>query len=175
MSKQVSGGIFKPTPMCAVWCFKVLGRGVEIGDWSCAHWRVSKTGGWLGLPLLLLEWIMQIRGKGGDSNSHFKQVGPLHRLQQEDQALVSRRTYADGENKQNVALFWKIWSFTVTKRFDFSFCKTQPPASIGWVALSSLIVVRMSRIVTPPLISTIWCLRPCKPYIFSEDMILATV
>ena len=28
--------------------------------------------------------------------------------------------------------------------------------------------------VTPPLISTIWCFRPYKPYIFSEYMILAT-
>ena len=28
--------------------------------------------------------------------------------------------------------------------------------------------------VTPPLISTIWCFRPYKPYIFCEDMILAT-
>ena len=51
-------------------------------------------------------------------------------------------------------------------------CETQPPASIGWVALSS--VFRSSRIVTSPLISTIWCFRPYKPYIFCEDMILAT-
>ena len=29
------------------------------------------------------------------------------------------------------------------------------------------------RLVTPPLISTISCFRPCKPYIFCEDMILA--
>ena len=28
--------------------------------------------------------------------------------------------------------------------------------------------------VTPPLISTKWCFRPYKPYIFCEDMILAT-
>ena len=28
--------------------------------------------------------------------------------------------------------------------------------------------------VTPPLISTIWCFRPNKPYIFCEDIILAT-
>ena len=28
-------------------------------------------------------------------------------------------------------------------------------------------------LVTPPLISTISCFRPCKPYIFCEDMILA--
>jgi hypothetical protein len=52
-------------------------------------------------------------------------------------------------------------------------CETQPPASIGWVALSS--VVRCSFVVRPsPLISTIWCFRPYKPYISCEDMILAT-
>ena len=38
-------------------------------------------------------------------------------------------------------------------------CETQPPASIGWVAPSSL-VCRLSRIVTSPLISTIRCFRP---------------
>ena len=57
-------------------------------------------------------------------------------------------------------------------------CETQPPASIGWVALSSLIVVRLvgyPASVTPPLSSTIWCLRPYKPYIFCVDMILATL
>ena len=53
------------------------------------------------------------------------------------------------------------------------YCETQPPASIGWVALSSMFVVRPAS-VTPPLISTIWCFRPYKPYIFCEDMILAT-
>ena len=54
--------------------------------------------------------------------------------------------------------------------------KTQPPASIGWVALSSLFVCLFvcPASVTPPLISTIWCFRPYKPYIFCEDMILAT-
>ena len=36
-----------------------------------------------------------------------------------------------------------------------------------------LFVVRPAS-VTPPLISTIWCFRPYKPYIFCEDMILAT-
>ena len=57
--------------------------------------------------------------------------------------------------------------------FLTTFCETQPPASIGWVALSS-VVRRSSRIVTSPLISTIWCFRAYKPYIFCEDMILAT-
>ena len=52
-------------------------------------------------------------------------------------------------------------------------CETQPPASIGWVALSSVVCLSSSRIVTPHLISTIWCFRPYKPYIFCEDMILA--
>ena len=53
------------------------------------------------------------------------------------------------------------------------FCETQPPPSIGWVALSSL-VRSSSRIVTSPLISTIRCFWAYKPYIFCEDMILAT-
>ena len=35
------------------------------------------------------------------------------------------------------------------------------------------VVCRPSRIVTSPLISTIWCFRPYKPYILHEDMILA--
>ena len=35
-------------------------------------------------------------------------------------------------------------------------------------------VVRRPASVTPPLISTIWCFRPYKPYIFCEDMILVT-
>ena len=47
--------------------------------------------------------------------------------------------------------------------------KLSHPASIGWVALSSL-VRRSSSVrpasVTSPLISTIWCSRPYKPYIF---------
>ena len=57
------------------------------------------------------------------------------------------------------------------------YCETQPPASIGWVALSSVVVVRSfvcPASVTSPLISTIWCFRAYKPYIFCEDMILAT-
>ena len=57
-------------------------------------------------------------------------------------------------------------------------CETQPPASIGWVALSSVIVrclfVRRPASVTSPLISTIWYFRAYKQYIFCEDMILAT-
>ena len=57
-------------------------------------------------------------------------------------------------------------------------CETQPPASIGWVVLSSVIVrrlfVRRPASVTSPLISTIWCFRAYKPYIFCEDMILVT-
>ena len=66
---------------------------------------------------------------------------------------------------------------------SFENCETQPLASIGWVALSSMLVrsfvrlfVRLSRIgnISTPLISTIWCYRPYNPYIFCEDMILAT-
>ena len=62
-----------------------------------------------------------------------------------------------------------IWSFLL-------YCETQPPASIGWVALSSVVrslFVRPAS-VTSPLISTIWCFPAYKPYIFCEDMILAT-
>ena len=55
-------------------------------------------------------------------------------------------------------------------------CETQPPVSIGWVALSSVFVRLFVCFasVRPPLISTIWCFRPYKPYIFCEYMILAT-
>ena len=56
----------------------------------------------------------------------------------------------------------------------FKYCETQPPASIGWVALSSVVVVRRHASVTSPLISTIWCFRAYKPYVFCEDMILST-
>ena len=47
-------------------------------------------------------------------------------------------------------------------------------SSIFTCLLSSFVVRRPSRIVTSPLISTIWCFTPYKPYIFCEDMILAT-
>ena len=72
-----------------------------------------------------------------------------------------------------------IIHITLEKTFLYHlgwYCETQPPASIGWVALSSVVrlFVCPSRIVTPHLISTIWCFRPYKPYIFCEDMILAT-
>ena len=53
---------------------------------------------------------------------------------------------------------------------DF-FAKLSHPASIGWVALSSLVCSFVRSFVRPasvtsPLISTIWCSRPYKPYIF---------
>ena len=57
----------------------------------------------------------------------------------------------------------------------FPFCETQPPPSIGWVALSSVFVVwsfGRPASVTSPLISTIWCFRAYKLNIFCEDMIL---
>ena len=50
-------------------------------------------------------------------------------------------------------------------------------SSFHWLSssiFSCLFVCRPSRIVTSPLISTIWRFRPYKPYIFCEDMILAT-
>ena len=53
-------------------------------------------------------------------------------------------------------------------RFDTVFARLSPPASKGWVALSSL-VCRLS-FVRPSVphgnISTVWCFRPYKPYIF---------
>ena len=55
-----------------------------------------------------------------------------------------------------------------------SICETQPPASIGWVALSSVVVVCRRASVTSPLISFLWGFRAYKLYIFCEDMILAT-
>ena len=65
------------------------------------------------------------------------------------------------------------WDMFVDRRYHLRNCETQPPASIGWVALSSVVCRRPSRIVTPHLISTIWCFRPYKPYVFCKDMILA--
>ena len=49
-------------------------------------------------------------------------------------------------------------------------------SSFHWLSSSifSCSFVCPSRIVTPDHISTIWCFRPYKPYIFCEDMILAT-
>ena len=52
-------------------------------------------------------------------------------------------------------------------------------SSIHWLSSSiftclSFVVCRLSRIVTSHLISTIWGFRRYIPYIFCEDMILAT-
>ena len=44
---------------------------------------------------------------------------------------------------------------------------------LGSPCSSFVVCCSSSRLVTPPLISTISCLTPCKPYIFCEDMILA--
>ena len=56
----------------------------------------------------------------------------------------------------------------LTKTIEIA--KLSHPASIGWVALSSLVFRSSSFVrpasVTSPLISTIWCSRPYKPYIF---------
>ena len=51
-----------------------------------------------------------------------------------------------------------------------------PRFQIGWVALSSFVrsVGCRPASATSPLISAIWCFRAYKPYIFCEDMILAT-
>ena len=51
-------------------------------------------------------------------------------------------------------------------------------SSFHWLSSSIFTYCRSSfgcpASVTPPLISTIWCFRPYKPYIFYEDMILPT-
>ena len=50
-------------------------------------------------------------------------------------------------------------------------------SSVHWLSSSIFSVRRLfvcPASVTPPLISTIWCFRPYKTYIFCEDMILAT-
>ena len=44
-------------------------------------------------------------------------------------------------------------------------------SSFYWLSYS---LVRRPASVTSPLISTIWCFRAYKPYIFCKDMILAT-
>ena len=48
------------------------------------------------------------------------------------------------------------------------FCKTQPPASIGWVARSLLVRRRSSSVLHCKIssyLSTTWCFRPYKPYL----------
>ena len=62
---------------------------------------------------------------------------------------------------------------TSSEKKLFSYCETQPPASIGWVTLSS-VIGRLVVCPASPFISTVWCFRAYKPYIFCEDMILAT-
>ena len=51
-------------------------------------------------------------------------------------------------------------------------------SSFHWLSSSIftclLFVVAWPGSVTPSLVSTIWCFRPYNPYIFCEDMILAT-
>ena len=47
-------------------------------------------------------------------------------------------------------------------------------SSIFHLHLFVIVVVVRSASVTSPLMPTIWCFRPYKPYIFCEDMILAT-
>ena len=64
-----------------------------------------------------------------------------------------------------VLVAWRYWTIPWLE-----IAKLSHPASIGWVALSSLVRRRRSSVrpasVTSPLISTIWCSRPYKPYIF---------
>ena len=78
-------------------------------------------------------------------------------------------------NKSIWRLSFITWDQITCKVKDLStaFCETQPPASFGWVALSSVFVCRPASVTSPP-ISTIWCFRAYKLYIFCEDMILAT-
>ena len=56
----------------------------------------------------------------------------------------------------------------------FNNCETQHPASITGCIFNVCWFIRRPASVTPLLISTIWCFRPYKPYIFCEDMIQAT-
>ena len=80
-----------------------------------------------------------------------------------------------GQNKSIWRLSVITWDQITCKVKDLStaFCETQPPASFGWVALSSVFVCRPASVTSPP-ISTIWRFRAYKSYIFCEDMILAT-
>ena len=43
-----------------------------------------------------------------------------------------------------------------------------------WIVKIARLSLQLPLALTSPLISTIWCFRAYKPYIFSEDMILAT-
>ena len=78
----------------------------------------------------------------------------------------------DVQGKINVSKYWhsEIRSFLNVKCVAW----TQHIAKLSLQLYLQLFVCRPSRIVTSPLISTIWCFRLYKPYIFCEDMILAT-
>ena len=74
-------------------------------------------------------------------------------------------------NKRNWLSCWWIKNWE-KNCYYFSLRDSVSSFHCGWVALSSVFVRPAS--VTSPLISTIWCLWAYKPYIFCEDMILAT-
>ena len=68
-----------------------------------------------------------------------------------------------------LAFFFPFWDFSPFLRNSAS--------SFHWLSSSIFSVCSLfvrPASVTPPLISTIWCFRPYKPYIFCEYMILAT-
>ena len=99
-------------------------------------------------------------------------------MAKENVSLTRRRMLIRLEEAPWVFLTMEVSKcFSSVTWFQNLYCETQPPASIGWVALSSVVclfVRRRPASVTSPLISTIWCFWAYKPYIFCEDMILAT-
>ena len=107
---------------------------------------------------------------------------PLHCLALYEHCSVSFFNHSSLIERHHICMgcLLQFWRLVISLSHEYNWmsqttiCETQPPASIGWVALSCCSFVRPSRIVTPHLIYTIWCFRPYKPYIFCEDMILAT-
>ena len=83
------------------------------------------------------------------------------------------------KNLQTVDSVTSIQEWILMSRFKYCWTILRNSASsFHWLSSSifnvrCLLFVRPAS-VTPPLISTIWCFRPYKPYIFCEDMILAT-
>ena len=75
-------------------------------------------------------------------------------------------------------LTWGAEVYSSCVKFWFSIFLRDWASSFHWLS-SSIFSCSSSSFVCPasvtsPLISTIWCFRAYKPYIFCEDMILAT-
>ena len=90
--------------------------------------------------------------------SHFLEVGVNTSITSRLPSIDRRKTNVVASYRTlQIKLRDSASSFHWLSSSVFSYCSVVRPAS-----------------VTSPLISTIWCFRAYKPYIFCEDMILAT-